>query len=192
MSPSAEQAEYKQVTVLFADVVGSMRLAASLGAEELRDVVAKVFNRSAVAVERYGGTVDKFTGDGIMAVFGAPKALADPCGAAWSAVQDMFRGLDRLNGELAREGRAPFAMGAGMAFGEAVVGHVGSRERFNYTAVGDSANVAARLQDQAKRLGLRAVVSGEAKAHLAGAPLEPLGAIAIEGREPVEAWGWRG
>jgi len=72
-----EQAEYKQVTVLFADVVGSMQLASALGPEGLREVVAEVFTRSSAAVQRYGGTVDKFTGDGIMAVFGAPTALED-------------------------------------------------------------------------------------------------------------------
>ena len=83
-APPPEQAEYKQVTVLFADLVGSMQLAAALGREALREVVAQVFNRSAVAVERYGGTVDKFTGDGIMALFGAPTALEDHALRAWS------------------------------------------------------------------------------------------------------------
>lgn len=184
--------ERRALAFVFADLRGSTAMTAATSPEEAMALLNRFHEAIVSAVHRHEGMLDNIRGDGIMAVFGAPKALADPCGAAWSAVQDMFRGLDRLNGELAREGRAPFAMGAGMAFGEAVVGHVGSRERFNYTAVGDSANVAARLQDQAKRLGLRAVVSGEAKAHLAGAPLEPLGAIAIEGREPVEAWGWRG
>src|ERR1700733_6972275 len=68
-------AEYKQVTVVFADVVRSMDIAASVGTERLREIMAEVANRCAVVVQRYGGTVDKFTGDGIMAVFGAPVAL---------------------------------------------------------------------------------------------------------------------
>jgi adenylate cyclase len=66
------QAEYKQVTVLFADVVRSMDIAAAVDAERLREIMAELVNRSAAVVQRYGGTVDKFTGDGIMAVFGAP------------------------------------------------------------------------------------------------------------------------
>src|SRR6516165_9819460 len=71
------RAEYKQVTVLFADVVHSMDLASAVGAERLREIMADVADRCAAVVQRYGGTVDKFTGDGIMAVFGAPIALED-------------------------------------------------------------------------------------------------------------------
>ena len=70
-------AEYKQVTVLFADVVRSMHIAAALGTERLREIMTDLADRCAAVVERYGGTVDKFTGDGIMAVFGAPVALED-------------------------------------------------------------------------------------------------------------------
>src|ERR1700757_187918 len=74
---SDTHAEYKQVTVLFADVVHSMDIASAVGAERLREVMADLADRCAAVVERYGGTVDKFTGDGIMAVFGAPVALED-------------------------------------------------------------------------------------------------------------------
>ena len=79
--------EYKQVTVLFADVVHSMDIAAAVGAERLLEIMADLPDRAAGMVQRYGGTVDKFTGDGIMAVFGAPVALEDhatrTCLAAW-------------------------------------------------------------------------------------------------------------
>src|SRR6201993_2999932 len=70
-------AEYKQVTVLFADVVRSMDIAAAVGTERLREILAEVVDRSTAVVKRYGGRVDKFTGDGIMAIFGAPIALED-------------------------------------------------------------------------------------------------------------------
>ena len=73
----SRSAEYKQVTVLFADVVHSMDIAATVGAERLREIMADLADRAAGMVQRYGGTVDKFTGDGIMAVFGAPVALED-------------------------------------------------------------------------------------------------------------------
>src|SRR5262245_55849893 len=73
----SRSAEYKQVTVLFADVVHSMDIAATVGAERLREIMAELADRCAAVVTRYGGTVDKFTGDGIMAVFGAPVALED-------------------------------------------------------------------------------------------------------------------
>ena len=77
ITPAATSAEFKQVTVLFADVVHSMDMAAALGAERLREIMTELVNRSAAVVQSYGGTVDKFTGDGIMAVFGAPVALED-------------------------------------------------------------------------------------------------------------------
>ena len=74
---AARSAEYKQVTVLFADVVHSMDIAAAVGSERLREIMMELADRCAAVVHRYGGTVDKFTGDGIMAVFGAPVAMED-------------------------------------------------------------------------------------------------------------------
>ena len=79
-------AEYKQVTVLFADVVRSMDIASAVGTERLREIMADLADRCAAVVERYGGTVDKFTGDGIMAVFGAPVALEDHAFRALSLI----------------------------------------------------------------------------------------------------------
>src|SRR5258707_4340184 len=77
VNDSATRAEYKQVTVLFADVVHSMDIAAAVGAERLREIMTELANRAAEVVQRYGAAVAQFTGDGIMAVFGAPVALED-------------------------------------------------------------------------------------------------------------------
>ncbi|MBV9350941.1 MAG: cyclase, partial [Mycobacterium sp.] len=82
-------AEYKQVTVLFADVVHSMDIAAAVGAERLREIMAELLDRSTAAVQHHGGMVDKFTGDGIMAVFGAPIALEDHAIRACRAALDI-------------------------------------------------------------------------------------------------------
>lgn len=87
--PSATTAEYKQVTVLFADVVHSMDIAAAVGAERLREIMADLVSRAAAVVKRYGGAADKFTGDGIMAVFGAPTALEDHAVRACLAALDI-------------------------------------------------------------------------------------------------------
>ncbi len=93
-------AEYKQVTVLFADVVHSMDIAAAVGAERLREIMGEVFRRSSVIVQRYGGTVDKFTGDGIMAVFGAPIALEDHAVRACRAALDIQTDAQHLAAEV--------------------------------------------------------------------------------------------
>src|ERR1700745_2293871 len=77
VTQATQPAEYKQVTVLVADVVHSMDIAAAVGAERLREIMTELVDRARRVVQRYGGTVDKFTGDGIMAVFGAPLALED-------------------------------------------------------------------------------------------------------------------
>ena len=94
--PAATAAEYKQVTVLFADAVHSMDIAAAVGAERLREIMTELVERSAAVVKRYGGTVDKFTGDGIMAVFGAPVALEDHAVRACLAALGVQEEVKRL------------------------------------------------------------------------------------------------
>ena len=88
------------MTVLFADVVHSMDIAAAVGAERLREIMAELVNRSAAVVQRYGGTVDKFTGDGIMAVFGAPVALEDHAVRACLAALDIQEQTSQLAAEV--------------------------------------------------------------------------------------------
>src|ERR1700741_67399 len=94
------RAEYKQVTVLFADVVHSMDIAAAVSAERLREIMAELANRCAAVVQRYGGTVDKFTGDGIMAVFGAPVSLEDHAIRACLAALGVQEEAKRLSVEV--------------------------------------------------------------------------------------------
>jgi adenylate cyclase len=148
VSSRPEQAEYKQVTVLFADVVGSMQLAAALGPEALRDVVAQVFSRSAVAVERYGGTVDKFTGDGIMAVFGAPTALEDHGLRACLAALDIQGEIEQVAGEVERSHGVPLRLRIGLNSGQVIAGEIGSGPA-GYTAVGEQVGMAQRMESVA-------------------------------------------
>ena len=117
---ATRSAEYKQVTVLFADVVHSMDIAAAVGAERLREIMAELVNRAAVVVQRFGGTVDKFTGDGIMAVFGAPVALEDHAIRACLAALGIQDEAKRLAVEVARSRRCgpPVAGGTELGSGD--------------------------------------------------------------------------
>jgi class 3 adenylate cyclase len=99
---AATPAEYKQVTVLFADVVRSMDIAATVGAERLREIMTELVTHAAAVVQRYGGSVDKFTGDGIMAVFGAPVALEDHALRACLAALGIQENISRLAAEVQR------------------------------------------------------------------------------------------
>ena len=107
VTSATRSAEYKQVTVLFADVVHSMDIAAAVGPERLREIMTELVERSAAVVKRYGGTVDKFTGDGMMAVFGAPVSLEDHAVRACLAALDIQQEAKRLAVEVReRDGRA--------------------------------------------------------------------------------------
>src|ERR1700757_538663 len=105
VSAASTPAEYKQVTVLFADVVHSMDIAGAVGAERLREIMTALIERSGEVVRRYGGTVDKFTGDGIMAVFGAPTALEDHALRACRAALGIQEEATRLAGGGRRRAR---------------------------------------------------------------------------------------
>ena len=148
LAASATPAEFKQVTVLFADVVGSMQLAAALDAEHLREVMAAVFTRSAAVVQRYGGTVDKFTGDGIMALFGAPMALEDHAFRACLAALDIQGAIGRLAAEVAGRDGVELALRIGLNSGRVIAGEIGSGTA-GYTAIGEQVGLAQRMESVA-------------------------------------------
>ena len=143
--PTDSAAEYKQVTVLFADVVGSMDIASAVDAERLREIMTELFNRSAAVVQRYGGTVDKFTGDGIMAMFGAPAALEDHAFRACLAALDIQEGMDYLAIEVNRRDGIALRLRVGLNSGQVVAGEVGS-SLVSYTAIGEQVGIAQRVE----------------------------------------------
>src|SRR5271167_3853137 len=129
-------AEYKQVTVLFADVVQSMDIAAAVGAERLREIMTDLADRCAAVVQRYGGTVDKFTGDGIMAVFGAPVALEDHAIRACLAALGIQEEVQRLAVDVQGCDGVDLQVRVGLNSGEVIAGEIGSRS-LDYTAIGE-------------------------------------------------------
>ena len=148
LTHATRSAEYKQVTVLFADVVHSMDIAAAVGAERLREIMAELVNRAAVVVQQYGGTVDKFTGDGIMAVFGAPVALEDHAVRACLAALGVQDEAMRLAEAVQRRDGADLRLRIGLNSGEVIAGEIGSGP-FGYTAVGEQVGMAQRMESVA-------------------------------------------
>ncbi|HTY33169.1 AAA family ATPase, partial [Mycobacterium sp.] len=155
-APVAERdarAEYKQVTVLFADVVHSMDIAAAVGAERLREIMADLADRCAAVVQRYGGTVDKFTGDGIMAVFGAPVALEDHAIRACLAALGVQEQAMRLAFEVEQRDGVDLQLRVGLNSGQVIAGEIGSGS-FGYTAVGQQVGLAQRMESAAPAGGV--------------------------------------
>src|SRR5438034_4751280 len=149
-SRSALEGERKQVTVLFADVKGSMDLAEQLDAEDWHRIMDRFFQILAEGVHRFEGTVNQYTGDGIMALFGAPIAHEDHAQrACWAALhlQDALRGYAR---EVKREQGLTVAVRMGLNSGEVVVGKIGDDLRMDYTALGHTVGLAARMEQLAE------------------------------------------
>jgi class 3 adenylate cyclase len=141
-------AEYKQVTVLFADVVHSMDIAAAVGAERLREIMADLVDRASAVVQRFGGTVDKFTGDGIMAVFGAPVALEDHAIRACRAALGIQEQTVGLAGEIKERDSIDLQLRIGLNSGEVIAGKIGSGA-LGYTAIGEQVGMAQRMESVA-------------------------------------------
>ncbi|MGO9354393.1 MAG: ATP-binding protein [Mycobacterium sp.] len=141
-------AEYKQVTVLFADVVHSMDIAAAVGAERLREIMTDLADHCAAVVLRYGGTVVKFTGDGIMAVFGAPIALEDHAVRACLAALGVQEEAKRLAVDVRERDGVELQLRVGLNSGEVIAGEIGSGP-FGYTAVGEQVGLAQRMESVA-------------------------------------------
>jgi adenylate cyclase len=175
--------ERKQVTVLFTDVVGSMKLAATLDPERLQEIMHEVFNRAAAVVQRYGGTVDKFTGDGLMALFGAPAALEDHALRACIAALEIQATAEVLAAELLRRDDIELQIRVGLNSGEVIAGEIGAA----YTAVGHPVGMAQRMEAAAPPGGVLCSQSTAALVERA-TRLGPVESVAIKGAdEPVQA-----
>ncbi|MBV9723126.1 MAG: AAA family ATPase, partial [Mycobacterium sp.] len=179
-------AEYKQVTVLFADVVHSMDIAAAVGAERLREIMAELANRCAAVVQRFGGTVDKFTGDGVMAVFGAPIALEDHAVRACLAAQLIQEETARLAAEVKDRDGLDLRLRVGLNSGQVIAGEIGSGA-FGYTAVGEQVGMAQRMESVAPSGGVMLSAS-TARLVEGAATLGEIELVQIKGaEEPVSA-----
>jgi len=148
VAQAIRSAEYKQVTVLFADVVHSMDIAAAVGTERLREIMTRLVDRTAAAVKRYGGTLDKFTGDGIMAVFGAPIALEDHALRACRAALNIHAAITDLAQEVSQSDGVVLQLRIGLNSGEVIAGEIGTTSA-GYTAIGEQVGMAQRMESVA-------------------------------------------
>jgi class 3 adenylate cyclase len=179
-------AEYKQVTVLFADVVHSMDIAAAVGAERLREIMAELADRCATVVQRYGSTVAQWTGDGIMAVFGAPMALEDHAVRACLAALGVQEEAKRLAVDVRERDGIDLRLRVGLNSGEVIAGEMGSGP-FGYAAVGEQVGMAQRMESVAPPGGVMLSAS-TARLVEGAASLGEFELVRIKGaEEPVPA-----
>jgi class 3 adenylate cyclase/tetratricopeptide (TPR) repeat protein len=148
MARTSQAAEYKQVTVLFADVVHSMDIAAAVGAERLREIMAELADRCSAVVQRLSGTVGSFTGDGIMAVFGAPVALEDHAVRACLAGLAIQEEVKQLAAEVHDRDGVELLLRVGLNSGQVIAGEIGSGP-FGYTTIGEQVGMAQRMESVA-------------------------------------------
>ena len=186
LTHATRSAEYKQVTVLFADVVHSMDIAAAVGAERLREIMADLADRCAAVVQRYGGTVNQFTGDGIMAVFGAPIALEDHAVRACMAALGVQEEAKRLAAEVQEHDAVDLQLRVGLNSGQVIAGEIGSGS-FGYTAIGEQVGMAQRMESVAPP-GAVMLSASTARLVDGAATLDEFELVQIKGaEEPVPA-----
>ena len=174
------------VTVLFADIRGFTRLSEHAPPERVVQLLNNFFTAMSDIIFAHGGTLDKYIGDGLMALFGAPTATPDDACNAVSAAVAMQRRMDEINGQLRAEGLSEIAIGIGLHTGVATVGYIGSERRSEYTAIGDTVNLAARLEQNAGggQIILSGATAGAAAA--AGCTFHPRQPITVKNRvQPV-------
>jgi adenylate cyclase len=184
--------EEREVTILFADIRGFTMLSEKLPPQHLVKLLNRYFNRMSAAIEAQGGIIDKFIGDAIMALFGAPVSQSDAADRALAAGLAMERALAELNRELAAEGIAPIEIGIGVNSARVVAGNIGSQRRLNYSVIGDGVNVASRLQSLTRvpQYGATLITSAATLAAVRAPDkftTRPLGPVIVKGRaEAVE------
>lgn len=176
------------ITILFADIRGFTRISEHAPPEKIVSLLNRYFSAMTDIIFAHGGTLDKYLGDGLMALFGAPAATPDDASNALNAAVAMQRRLLGINRELREEGFAEIGVGMGLHTGEAIVGYIGSERRSEYTAIGDTVNTSSRLESNA-RGGEILISDATAKAAHSRYKLKPREPITVKNREqPVRLW----
>ena len=173
--------EKKYATFLFTDVRGFTSLSESLPPEEVTYIMNKALTAQQKAVQKHGGMVDKYIGDAMMAIFNAPLDQKDHETRAIDCALDIMKNMEDLNEEFKKKGIPSVAIGIGINSGEAVIGNMGSESRFDYTAIGDAVNTAARLESATKEVGVDLLI-GESTAQFTKFELRLISTIKVKGK----------
>jgi adenylate cyclase len=174
--------EKRYATFLFTDVRGFTSLSESLPPEQVTYIMNKALTAQQKAVQQYEGTVDKYIGDAMMAFWNAPFDQEDHEYRAVSCALQIINNMESLNRELVAEGLPEIAIGIGVNTGDAVIGNMGSEQRFDYTAIGDAVNTGARLESATKQEGVDLLV-GETTANRCKYDLHLVSEIKVKGKE---------
>ena len=170
------------ITVLFADIRGFTRISEHAAPEKIVQLLNRYFSAMTDIIFAHGGTLDKYLGDGIMVLFGAPTTTPKDAANALSAAVAMQRRMLSINDELTKEGYPEIGIGIGLHTGEVIVGYIGSEKRSEYTAIGDAVNTASRLESNA-RGGQILISEATAQAARTRYHLTPRDPISVKNRE---------
>ncbi len=172
-----------RATVMFSDIRGFTSLVESQPPEETIELLNTYYTLMFDAISGHGGVVNQMIGDGLMAIFGAPLPLAEPPLAAVRAALDMVEMIELFNVERVALDKEPIRIGIGIASGEVVAGYTGTQQRATYTCIGDTVNLAARLEAHTKVAGRSILVDGDTQAALGDrVQLERLGEVQFKGK----------
>jgi adenylate cyclase len=174
--------------MLFTDLAGFTALSEKMQAEDVAQILNLHFTGATAIVKRNHGTVNRFIGDAVMAMFGAPVQDPEQAADAVRTACEMQQDIAQLREKLRAQGLPEIRMRIGVHSCTAVIGNLGSADRFDYTAIGDGVNLAARLEGVNKHYGTGILVSGETAARAGGAvKLRPVDRVIVKGKtEPVE------
>ncbi len=179
--------EKKEITVLFSDIRGFTSMSEGVSPERLAEIMADYFQPMTEAIFAQGGTLDKYIGDAIMALFNAPLDQPDHALAACRAAVAMQYAQLRINQALLRHGTPALKTGIGINCGSAIVGNLGSSIRFNYTAIGDTVNLASRLESATKKLGVDILIGESVYQRVKDLlPCRALGEVQVAGKEQAQ------
>jgi adenylate cyclase len=174
--------EEREASILFCDIVGFTALAESLPATELLDLLNRYLTRISSDIEASGGVIDKYIGDAVMALFGAPLPAANHAEQAVTAALAMMRSVAALN-QAGAGAVSPLALGVGINSGTVVAGNMGSHTRLNYTVIGDTVNLASRLEGLTRQYGVNIVVSGDTRDQCPALVFRELDRVRVKGRQ---------